>query len=96
MATLAVEALPNLTMPHDSRQAVSMEAIWSSVQAVQNEIELHQHEAGTNPFIITMARSTSVAGFTPECVVEELQGNVLTMIHTIYYNCPHESKPYTY
>jgi hypothetical protein len=77
-----------LTMPHDSHQAVSMEALLPSVQVAQNEIELHQHEVGTNPFIITIARS-SVDGFTPECVVEELQAKVLTMIHTMYCNCPH-------
>ena len=89
LATLAVEALPNLTMPHDSHQAVSMEAILPSIQVAQNEIELRQHEAGTNnPFIITIARS-SVDGFTPECVVEELQAKVLTMIHTMYCNCKH-------
>jgi hypothetical protein len=88
LATLAVEALPNLTMPHDSHQAVSMEALLPSVQVAQNEIELHQHEVGANPFIITIARS-SVDGFTPECVVEELQAKVLTMIHTMYCNCPH-------
>jgi hypothetical protein len=87
MATLAVEALPNLTMPHDSHQAVTMEAILPSVQVAQHEIELRQHEqAGTNPFIITIARS-SVDGFTPECVVEELQAKVLTIIHTMYCNC---------
>lgn len=88
MATLAVEALPNLTMPHDSHQAVCMEAILPSVQVAQNEIELHQHELVTNPFIITIARS-SVDGFTPECVVEALQAKVLTMIHTMYCNCQH-------
>jgi hypothetical protein len=88
MATLAAEALPNLTMPHDSHQAVSMEAILPSVKVAQSEIELHQREAGTNPFIITIARS-SVDGFTPECVVEELQAKVLTMIHTMYCNCQH-------
>jgi hypothetical protein len=89
MATLAVEALPNLTMPHDSHQAVSMEAILSSVQVAQNEIGLHRHEAGTNhPFITATARS-SVDGFTPECVVEELQAKILTVIHTIFFNCPH-------
>jgi hypothetical protein len=30
-----------------------------------------------------------VDGFTPECVVEELQAKVLTMIHTMYCNCQH-------
>jgi hypothetical protein len=87
LATLAVEALPNLTMPHDSHQAVTMEAIVPSIQIAQKEIELHQQEAGTNkPFIVTIARS-SVDGFTPECVVEELQAKVLSMIHTMYCNC---------
>jgi hypothetical protein len=88
LATLAVEALPNLTMPHDSHQAVTMEAILPSVQVAQNEIELRQQEEKTNPFIITIARS-SVDGFTPERVVEELQAKVLTMIHTMYCNCQH-------
>jgi hypothetical protein len=60
-----------------------MEAILPSVQVVQNESELHRHEAGTyHPFVIIIVRS-SADGITPECVVEELQAKVLTMIHTM-------------
>jgi hypothetical protein len=103
IATMAVEALPNLTMPHDySHQTTSatltstatttsnMEALLPSIQAVDTEIRLHQTEAGANnnPFIITIARS-SADGFTPDSVVEELQAAVLTMIHTMYCNCAH-------
>jgi len=99
LTALAVEALPNLTMPHDSSHcqqaaATAMEAIQPSLQAVRDRIWYEQQQRKrqgpqgppTDPFLITICRS-SLDGFTPASVVEDLQTSVLQMIHDLYCGC---------
>lgn len=87
LTSLAVEALPNLTMPHDTTKT-TMGAIRPSLLAVREAIVREQQQTKTDPFIITIARS-SVDGFTPAGVVEELQNELLKMIHDVHCTCPH-------
>lgn len=88
LTTMAMETLPNLCMPHDSNG--SLEEIQSKttfrVENMSRMIHRAKKQSGSDPFIVTIARST-LDGFTPSSVVEKLQNNVLAAIHETYCGC---------
>jgi hypothetical protein len=85
---LVLEALPYWNMPH-AISSLDDERIAESIQRVEEA--LHQYRDRDPPFIITIARSTD-DGFTPASVVEEIQGQVIAMLHRIFCGDDHCSK----
>jgi hypothetical protein len=79
----ALEAIPNLTMPH---MPTSADQIHESMRFVQSAI----HQQSTPPFLITIARS-ALDGFVPASLVESLQTQVLRVLHQQYCGCDRES-----
>lgn len=87
---LALEAIPNLTMPHEllpnaSEWAIENRSIQKRLESLSDVINgnpYHSHE----PFIITVARSSD-DGFTPPTIVAELQDAVMNTIHKRYCGC---------
>ena len=99
LLAMTEQALPNLMMPHGRQMtggknddentpspAISKDRMQSALQQVLGEIERHTSQAESEPFMITMARS-SIDGFTPTQVVEELQQGLLERLHDIYCGC---------
>lgn len=78
LLSMIVEAIPNWSMPHD-RTSVSTTAIQESLLRVEEYVQKHT-ESDRPPFLITIARST-LDGFCPPCVVEDLQDSVLDLLH---------------
>lgn len=77
VVAMAVEAISFITMPH------SLAAEWKdSLNKVREEL-LQRPEP---PFLVTVARSAE-DGFTPQHLVEDLQAQVLTMVHECYCTC---------
>jgi hypothetical protein len=89
LSIMAIEALPNLTLPHESHHSDEErdDKIAKRLQAVERRLSL-QKRSGVepDPLCITIARS-SEDGYTPSGVVEKLQNEVLQMIHCIYCGC---------
>ena len=84
LVQLAIEAIPNLTMPHSSADPDDQSSsIEQRLQCFQTCVREWRHDL---PFIITIARSAN-DGFTPKSVVEELQTSVLKEIHERYCGC---------
>lgn len=87
LATMAMEALPNLCMPHDPKKSLDELAMSMKLHLETMSHMLQGAKKGSgDPFVITIARST-LDGFTPSSVVEKLQDQVLTTIHKIYCGC---------
>jgi hypothetical protein len=99
LISMVEQALPNLTMPHTSTEAITMENTQPALQRVQEELEHRYKQSSyakedivtssyaTTPFIITVARS-SIDGFTSKEVADGLQDTVLQHLHGIYCGCP--------
>jgi hypothetical protein len=85
LVTLATLALPNLAMPHASHFDKAI--IQQSMQSIETELATRRQD--DSPFCVTIARS-SVDGFTPESLVEELQHGVLERVHRCYCTCQRE------
>jgi len=83
LITLAIEALPNMTMPHSTKEPTKLDTILPSIE------EVYKAAGGFStkePFIITIARSSD-DGFTPPYIIEELQASILQRIHGIFCAC---------
>ena len=81
---MAVEAIPNLTMPHNGMtKQCTIENDF-----IQNRLDHFRKEISTSsePFVITIARSSD-DGFTPLSLVENLQFSVLEILHQRYCGC---------
>jgi UPF0489 domain len=86
LISMAVEAIPNLIMPHniiEGMEGLKLDAIQDRLCCLRREI---RHRCPTEPFVVTIARSTD-DGFTPKSMVEELQVAVLQEIHERYCGC---------
>lgn len=83
---MAVEAIPNLTMPHSAvgDDDSDRDSIDGRLTHLRREI---RRRCTADPFIITVARSTD-DGFTPAAVAHELQETVLRDIHHRFCGCP--------
>ena len=80
---LAVESIPNATMPHKfltENVEVAVEAMVLSFCRSLEQTNI------TQPFLITVARSAE-DGFTPKDIVDELQDLILQKIHSRYCGC---------
>jgi hypothetical protein len=77
-----LEAIPNWSMPHNSER-LAPQCLKDSLYLVEQAIEMRAKEYHSAPFLITIARSTS-DGFTPDDVVEFLQGRILAIIDKIF------------
>jgi len=89
---MAVEAIPNLTMPHNGMtKQCTIENDF-----IQNRLDHFRKEISTSsePFVITISRSSD-DGFTPLSLVENLQFSVLEILHQRYCGCtkPHLRPP---
>jgi len=84
LANMAMEALPNLCMPHETTK--SLEEVEESIQLRVEAIHSALKRTKKDPFMITFARST-LDGFTPMGVVEKLQDDILTSVHDVYCGC---------
>jgi len=86
---MAIEAIPNLTMPHEQFAANATISSSTSLQQrlkhLDSVVNTEQYRS-KEPFIITIARSSD-DGFTPLSLVEELQANVLEILHERYCGC---------
>jgi hypothetical protein len=84
---MAVDAIPNLTMPHGTTiedvDGLASDVIQERLGYFKREL---RHRCPTEPLMVTVARSTD-DGFTPLAVVEELQVSVLHEIHEHYCGC---------
>jgi hypothetical protein len=87
LTTMAMEAVSNLSMPHDPKS--SLKALKESVARRLDSVSHLLRRVKTNcgdPFAVTIARSSN-DGFTPLIIVEELQNQILTMVHETFCNC---------
>lgn len=87
LSVMAMEALPNLCMPHDSKSSENdiVLEVKQRVESMSRKIQQTKKESG-DPFIVTIARST-LDGFTPSFIVEQLQDEVLTSVHNTFCGC---------
>ena len=87
IATMAIEALTNLCMPHDSKSSKEdfAESVRLHVEYMSRKLQRVKEDSG-DPFIVTIARST-LDGFTPSSIVEKLQDDVLTSVHDTFCRC---------
>ena len=87
LSTMAMEALPNLCMPHDPKNSIEdiQRSIQLHLESMSSAIRHVKNDSG-DPFIVTIARST-LDGFTPASVVENLQEQVLSSVHDIFCGC---------
>lgn len=89
---LIMEAIPFWNMPHVTLAAQNNVGINESILRIE-EMLLHlmditDRSSKSLPFLITIARST-VDGFTPSQVVEEIQEAVIQMLHRVFCKaCP--------
>lgn len=88
LETMAMEALSNLCLPHDSKRLENdvNESIRQRVETMHHALQQTKQSPGGDPLMITIARST-LDGFTPESVVEKLQDDVLASIHQTFCGC---------
>ena len=77
LTSMVMEAIPNWSMPHDTSSAVT-DRIDESLRLVEAHIQAHLEE-NDRPFLVTIARST-LDGFCPPQVVEQLQSRVLEIL----------------
>jgi hypothetical protein len=87
LTTMAMEAVSNLSMPHDPK--ISLKALQESVAQGLDSVSPLLRRVKTNsgdPFVVTIARSSN-DGFTPLAIVEDLQNHILTMVHETFCNC---------
>jgi UPF0489 domain len=86
---MAVEAIPNATMPHRYLSGNNSDDN-GEVQEMLQRFRQTMHQSNkTEPFIITVARSAE-DGFTPKEIVDELQAAVLQEIHSRYCGCDND------
>jgi len=99
---LSKRAIQNITMPHDQNsinESLVMERIkkmGSSLRRWRNGIESSNEDGidetvpswiyNNDPFVITVARST-LDGFIPQAIVENVQKAVLKELHSIFCGC---------
>jgi hypothetical protein len=81
---LAVEAIPNMTMPHCVGGPDQM-SVQQRLQCFRTCLNAWQV---AEPFMVTISRSIN-DGFTPKSVAEDLQVSVLEEIHERYCGCHH-------
>lgn len=87
LITMAIEAVSNLSMPHDPKS--SLKALQKSVTRRLGSVSHKLGQMKTNsgdPFVVMIARSSN-DGFTPSSIVEELQKQILTIVHTTFCGC---------
>ena len=87
---LAIDALPSVTLPHDTYMddeealkcaTTQIEAMEAYLHGVRASSSLHRFTP--EPMMITVARSTD-DGFTPKAMVDILQQRTLAMVHRVY------------
>jgi hypothetical protein len=83
LLTLVIEAVPNWSMPHMFIEDVSsLDYIDESLRRLEDDLR-GRNTRRNRPFLITMSRS-SLDGFTPGLVVENLQSKLITMLERIF------------
>ena len=87
LTTLAVEAISNLSMPHDPKDSLPAleESVSQRLEYVSLKLRCTRKKHG-NPFLITIARSTN-DGFTPSSIVEKSQTQVISSVHETFCGC---------
>jgi hypothetical protein len=81
-----VEAIPHITMPHSTDTLESRRlVVQQTLQIVRHELlrRRNDDQHSEPPFLVTIARSAN-DGFTPLDQVEELQREVLSLVHHCY------------
>jgi hypothetical protein len=93
LVTMAMDAIPNLAMPHHHHVMPNMDedhnnVLSHQIQYVYTYLKRQRQERNReDPFIISIARSAN-DGFTPMEWVDTIQQQVLTMVHDLYCGCP--------
>ncbi|KAG7343155.1 UPF0489 domain containing protein [Nitzschia inconspicua] len=82
LRSMILDAIPNWNMPH-SPESVLPENLEESLRLVEQAVKLRAREYNSNPFLITVARSTD-DGFTPNHVVDFLQSKILFILHNTF------------
>jgi hypothetical protein len=80
LATMMLQALPHIAMPHESALPTPAE-LERRIHDVIKEIE--KYDNNTQPFLITIARSTN-DGFCPLALVETIQKRLLHRLEDVY------------
>ena len=95
---LAMDALRNITMPHDENSVDEVSARkkvkemgkflrqWKDQASLEQDKDSCLPFCKNNPMMITIARST-LDGFIPQSLVEIVQNAVLCELHSIYCGC---------
>jgi hypothetical protein len=93
--SMAVDALPNLSMPfHCEEDGIERSAILNRLSQFKEsllESTWRAQRLDGKPFLITIARS-GLDGFTPSGLVDDLQQNVLDHLHELYCGCGRMTK----
>ena len=76
--SLVIEALPYWNMPH-AKSSVDAERVRELILRVEKELR----QCHTRPFLISIARSSD-DGFTPSTMVEDIEDQVLQMLHRVF------------
>ena len=87
LITMAIEAVSNLSMPHDPKSSLNVlqESVTQRLGSVSRKLGRMKTNSG-DPFVVTIARSSN-DGFTPASIVEELQNQILTIVHAAFCGC---------
>jgi hypothetical protein len=87
LITMAIEAVSNLSMPHDPKSSLKalQESVARRLDSVSHKLGHVKTKSG-DPFVVTIARSSN-DGFTPSSIVEELQNQILTIVHATFCGC---------
>jgi hypothetical protein len=80
LATMMLQALPHIAMPHESTLPTPAELEKRIDDAIK---EIEKYDNNTQPFLITIARSTN-DGFCPLALVETIQKRLLHRLEDVY------------